>query len=126
NGRGAADTLFDFQVTTSGVYPFQVIYFQDDGFGSCEFFSVTNLATADKVLINDPADPNAIKTYRALAPRITSVVRNGPNVVISWAYGNPPFQVQFKNDPANPVWNNIGLPTANRTANVPILPGVGF
>jgi hypothetical protein len=128
NGRGAADTLFDFQVPTSGVYPFQVIYFQADGFGSCEFFSVTNLATGGKVLINDPADPNAIKSYRALAlaPRITSVVRNGPNVVISWANGNPPFQVQFKNDPANPVWNNIGLPTANRTANVPILPGVGF
>jgi hypothetical protein len=128
NGRGAADTLFDFMVTTSGVYPFQVIYFQSASAASCEFFSVTNLATGDKVLINDPADPNAIKSYRtlALAPRITSIVRNGPNVVISWANGNPPFQVQFKTNLTDAVWNAIGLPTTNSTASVPILPGAGF
>jgi hypothetical protein len=128
NGRGAADTLFDFLVTTSGVYPFQVIYFQSASAASCEFFSVTNLATGDKVLINDPADPNAIKSYRALAlaPRITGIVHNGSNAVIEWAYGNPPFQVQFKTNLTDAVWNAIGLPTTNSTASVPILPGAGF
>jgi hypothetical protein len=125
-GRGAADTLFDFLVTSSGVYPFQVIYFQDTGFSSCEFFSVTNLATGDKVLINDPNDPNAIKSYRVLAPSITSIVRSGPNAVLNWAYGSPPFQVQVKTNLSSPQWDASGLPTTNRTASVPISLGAGF
>jgi hypothetical protein len=124
--RGASDTLFDFMVTTSGVYPFQLIYFQDAGSASCEFFSVTNLATGDKVLINDPNDPNAIKSYRVLAPSITSIVKSGPNAILNWAYGSPPFQVQVKTNLSNPQWDASGLPATNRTASVPILPGAGF
>ena len=126
NGRGAADTLFDFLVTTSGVYPFQVIYFQAAGSASCEFFSVTNLATGDKVLINDPNDANAIKSYRVLAPRDPAYAQSGANAVLEWAYGTPPFQVQFKTSLSNPLWNPSGSPTTNRTASVPILPGAGF
>jgi hypothetical protein len=125
NGRGAADTLFDFLVQTSGIYCFQVIYFESDGSASCEFFSVTNLATGDKILINDLADANAIKSYRVLKPRITSIVPDGSNVVIQWAYGIPPFQVQFKNDITG-TFSNVGSPTLNRTATVPIQPGAGF
>jgi hypothetical protein len=127
NGRGAADTLFDFLVQTSGIYRFQLIYFEGGGSASCEFFSV-NLATGEKILINNLANPNAIKSYRVLTlpPRITSIVRSGPDVVIEWAEGTPPFQVQFKNDLSNPLWNNSGSPTTNRTANVPIQPGAGF
>jgi hypothetical protein len=125
-GRGAADTLFDFVVTTSGVYPFQVIYFQSTGRSTEQFFSVTNLVTGDKILINDSTYPNAIQSYRVLKPHIISIARNGANVVVDWAYGTPPFQVQFKNSLTNTVWSNIGLPTTNRTANVPIQGGVGF
>jgi hypothetical protein len=125
NGRAAADTLFDILVPTHGIYPFQVIYFQSGGLASCEFFSVTNLDTGGKVLINEPTDPNAIKSFRVLSPRITSVARSGSNVSINWAYGNPPFQVQFKNNITGP-WSNSGSPTSNRTALVPIQPGAGF
>jgi hypothetical protein len=127
NGRGAADTLFDFLVKTSGLYPFQVIYFQSAGSASCEFFSVTNFATNGfaLALINDPADSNAIKSYRVLAPVVTSIVRSGSNVVLNWAYGNPPFQVQFKNNLAS-SWSNLGPTTTSRTATVPIQPGAGF
>ncbi|HWW00896.1 MAG TPA: hypothetical protein VNZ64_14465 [Candidatus Acidoferrum sp.] len=125
-GRGAADTLFDFQVTTSGVYPFQVIYFQSTGRATEEFFSVTNLVTGDKILINDPNYSNAIKSYRALKPRLTHIARNGPNAVVDWAYGTPPFQLQFKSSLTAPVWSNIGAPTTNQTATVPIQPGAGF
>jgi hypothetical protein len=124
NGRGAADTLFDFLVQTRGIYPFQVIYFQSAGLASCEFFSV-DIATTNKVLINDLSVTNAIKSYRVLAPIITSIVRNGSTVSINWAYGNPPFQVQFKNKLTD-AWSNSGSPTSNRTALVPIQPGAGF
>ncbi len=124
NGRAASDTLCDFLVQTNGVYGFQLIYFESDGDANCEFFSV-NLATGDLILVNDLSNTNAIKSFRVVPPRITSIVRSGSNVSISWAYGNPPFQVQFKNN-INGPWSNSGSPTSNRTALVPIQPGAGF
>jgi hypothetical protein len=126
DGRGADDTLFDVLAQKSGVYCFKVIYFENSGYASLEFFSVTNLATGDKVLVNDPADANAIKSYRVLKPFITSIVKNGSNVNIQWAYGTPPFQVQVKNDITSPTWNNIGGPTSNRSASIAIAPGAAF
>jgi hypothetical protein len=127
NGRAAADTLFDVLVPTSGIYPFQVIYFQSDKLASEEFFSVTNIATVPgKVLVNDPNDPNSIPSYRVLKPRITSVVRSGSNAAVSWAYGTPPFQVQFKTNVTDTLWNNVGSPTSSRSANVPIQSDTGF
>jgi len=87
---------------------------------------VTNLTTGDSVLINDVTDANAIKSYRVLKPRIISIARSGPNAIIGWAYGTPPFQVQFKTNLTDTVWNNIGSPTANRTANVPMQTPTGF
>jgi len=125
-GRGAADTLFDVLAPTSGVYPIKVIYFENDGYASCEFFSVTNLVTGDKVLVNDPADANAIKSYLVLKPLVTSIVKNGSNVDIQWAYGVPPFQVQTKADLNSLTWNNSGGPTSSRTASVPITGGATF
>jgi hypothetical protein len=124
DGRGASDTLFDFYVQTSGVYPFQLIYFESTGSASLELFSV-DIATTNKVLINDLSNANAIKSFLVIPPRITKIVRSGSNVSIDWAYGNPPFQVQFKNDLSG-AWNNSGAPTSNRTALVPIQPGAGF
>jgi len=125
NGRFASDTLFDFLVQTSGVYLFQVIYFQSKGSASEEFFSVTNLTTGGKALINDVSNPSAIKSYRVIPPRITSAVKNGSNVDIQWAYGIPPFQVQFKSTVSG-SWNNSGGTTMNRNASVPFQPGTGF
>jgi hypothetical protein len=124
DGRGTADTLFDFFVPTSGVYPFQLIYFESTGGASCELFSV-DIATTNKVLINDLTVTGAIKSFLVVPPRITSIVRSGSNVSINWVYGNPPFQVQFKNNIIG-SWSNSGSPTSNRTALVPIQPGAGF
>jgi hypothetical protein len=124
NGRPASDTFCDFLVQTNGVYGFQLIYFESTGDANCEFFSV-NLATGDLTLVNDLSTNAAIKSFRVVPPRITSTVRSGSNVSISWAYGYPPFQVQFKNKLTDP-WANSGSPTSNRTALVPIQPGVGY
>lgn len=121
DGRGAADTLFDFQVQQAGIYIFRVVYFESTGDASEEFFSV-DIVTGDKALVNDPSNPNAIKSYRALAPSITSVSRNGSNLVLDWAYGIPPFQLQSRSD-LNGTWTNLGSPTSNRTASVPISAG---
>jgi hypothetical protein len=125
-GRGAANTFFDFLVQKSGLYPFQLIYFQSGGFASCQFFSVTNFQTGGSVLINDPNDGNAISSYRVLAPLLTRILPSGTNVVLNWAYGNPPFQLQFKTNLMDLLWNNIGSVTSNRTATVPALSKTGF
>jgi hypothetical protein len=124
--RGVADTLFDVLVTTPGVYPFQVIYFQSQGNSSEEFFSVTNIATGGKILINDLTYTNAIHSYLEVPPRFTSIAKSGTNVVLNWAYGAPPYQLQFKNHLTDPTWSNLGSTTSNRTATVPILPGAAF
>jgi len=125
-GRSAADTLFDVLVQTSGVYPFRLVYFDSTAAASCEFFSVTNLTTtADKALVNDVSGVNPIKSYRVLAPHVSSIARNGSNVDVQWAYGTPPFQVQFKSDLTN-TWANLGATTTNRSASIPIQPGSGF
>jgi hypothetical protein len=131
NGRAADDTLFDFLVQTSGVYHFQVIYFESAGDASCEFYSVTNLVTEDKVLINDLSNPNAIKSYRAVnvvpVLRITNIiVQSGTNAVLEWADGTPPFQVQFKTNLTDAVWSDSGSTTTNRTASIPIQTSTGF
>jgi len=125
DGRGAADTLFDVLAPTNGVYRFKVIYFENSGYASCEFFSVTNIVTGDKVLVNDPVDVNAIKSFRVLRPQLTSIVRSGSNVIINWAYGVPPFQLESKTDLSG-TWTNLGSSTTNRTATVPISPGSAF
>lgn len=125
DNRGAADTVFDFQVQTAGLYPFRLVFFQSTGYASEEFFSV-NLATGQKTLINDLVDPNAIKSYRVLKPRILGIVRSDPDVVIDWAYGTPPFQVQTKANLNAAPWTNNGAPTTNRTARVQMQPGATF
>jgi hypothetical protein len=125
NGRGASDTLFDFLVQTSGVYSFQLIYFENQGSASCELFSVS-LPAGTKTLVNDPATLSAIKSYRVLRPHLTRIARSGSNAVIDWAYGTPPFQLQFKNNLTNAVWTDVGGPTSARTATTPLLPGNGF
>ena len=125
DGRAADDTLFDFFVQTSGIYPFRVIFFEGYGQASCEFYSVTNLATGDKVLVND-TNPSAIKSFRVLEPQITSIVKSGGNAVVNWAYGTPPYQVQFKTNVTDAVWTNLGAPTSAQTANVPIQSSTKF
>src|SRR5207245_6626739 len=67
NGRGAADSIFDFLVQQAGTYPMRLVW--DNGNGDCnvEWFSV--LADGTKVLING-TNTSAIKAYRAAATAV--------------------------------------------------------
>ena len=124
--RGASDTLFDVLVTAPGLYPFQIIYFESTGSSTEEFFSVTNFATGDKVLVNDRTQVTAIRSWREVPPRITNIARSGSNVVLTWAYGAPPYQVQTKAHLTDATWSNVGSTTTNMTATVPLSPGTAF
>lgn len=128
NGRAADNTFFDFLVPAGGVYGFQLIYFESTGSASEELLSV-DLASGELLLVNDPAVPTAIKSYRALSaakPRITSIARNGTNLVIEWNRGTPPFQIQFTPTLSTPAWSNVGNTTTDRTATVPLQGDMGF
>ncbi len=65
-GRGSADTLFQFDVSQAGVYPFRLLYYQGDGGANLEWFLVDPL-TDEKVLINDSNHPEAVRAWRQLS-----------------------------------------------------------
>lgn len=82
--RPSADTVFGFTVPQAGVYPFRLVYDQGSDAASLEWFSVT--PAGNKVLLNDTANPAALKTYRAratspAAPSIGIVISGGSAVI---------------------------------------------
>ena len=127
DGRGAGDpdVLFDFVVTTGGLYRFRLIYFEGWGDASCEFLSITNLTTGAKTLIND-SSANSINSYRVIAPQITSIVKSGANATVNWLYGTPPYQVQAKTNLTDAAWSNVGSSTSTNTAVVPAASSTKF
>ena len=64
-GRATSESAFDFFAPVSGIYCFRLIYFEAQGGASEEFYSI-NTTTGERILINDPFNAGAIKSYRAL------------------------------------------------------------
>ena len=60
NARGAADSIFSFQVDEPGIYPIRVIWWNGGGGANIELFSVKDDGT--KVLLNDVAN-GGLQTY---------------------------------------------------------------
>lgn len=86
-GRGAADTLFYFVVPKAGLYPFRCVWFEGGGGANIEWFSVT--ASGQKILLNDPENAAALKTYwaRTVQPQpkpTISIKAEGANVVVTY------------------------------------------
>lgn len=73
-GRGSADSLFSFVAETPGVYCFRLLWYEGNGGANLEFFSV-DPATGEKILINDTANPRAIKAWRQLVAPTKPYVR---------------------------------------------------
>jgi hypothetical protein len=63
NTRGASDSITGIQVPRAGVYPLRLVWFQQGGGGSLEWFTVES--DGSKILLNDPNNPKALKAYRA-------------------------------------------------------------
>ncbi|MBI4657851.1 MAG: hypothetical protein HY735_03195 [Verrucomicrobia bacterium] len=64
---GPANETFDFVVPQAGLYPFRMVWYERGGAGYAEWFTV-DVATGERILINDPAQPKAIKAYRTVTP----------------------------------------------------------
>lgn len=88
DGRGASDTLFYFIVPKAGLYPFRCVWFEGGGGANIEWFSVTS--SGQKILLNDPDEAAALKTYWARTvqpqpkPVISSIALQNGNVVITY------------------------------------------
>lgn len=65
-GRGAADTLFQFEVSEAGLYPFRLLYYQGDVDGNVEWF-FADPVTDEKILINDRSRPGAVRAWRQIS-----------------------------------------------------------
>jgi len=78
--RGAGNTTFQVSVSQPGIYPFRLIYFQGGGGNNLSWFSVTDLATTNRVLINDLATSGALKAYATanIAPPYVSRFAHDP------------------------------------------------
>ena len=113
-GRGAADTLMDFNVTQAGLYPIRLIYEEGNGGASVELWSVDLLTSLNAYIgINDPA---GVLAYRHVAPTLT-ITTSGANDVICWPAGNAAYCLQSTSsltpaivwtDVLNAVVRNVG------------------
>jgi hypothetical protein len=65
-GRPASDTLFQFEVSQAGLYPFRLLYYQGDGDGNVEWFTVDPLTDA-KTLLNDRGRSGAVRAWRQIS-----------------------------------------------------------
>jgi hypothetical protein len=62
-GRGAADTIFNFFVEQEGFYPVRLVWFEGAVDANLEWFMI-DVASGEKILINDPNKTKAVKAYR--------------------------------------------------------------
>ncbi|HRY46495.1 MAG TPA: immunoglobulin domain-containing protein [Candidatus Paceibacterota bacterium] len=62
-GRSATDSIFTFTISQAGLYSFRLIYMEGNGGANVQWFTGTS---DNKVYINDPNNPPAVKAYREL------------------------------------------------------------
>jgi hypothetical protein len=87
---GTADETFEFVAPEAGLYPFRMVWYERGGDAHAEFFSV-NRSTGEKILINDPNNPAAIKAYISLnavteRPKLSIEVQGG-DIKVTWTNG---------------------------------------
>jgi len=57
---------------------------------------------------------------------ISSVKADATNLTLTWTGGKAPFQVQRRDQVASRAWVNVGAPTNDRAAAVPLSGAAGF
>ena len=111
DSRGTSETRFDIYVEEDGIYPVRLLWWEGGGGASVEFYSI--LENGNRILINDPDNPNAIKAYRSATerPYISSVSPTGTAATDSIEY-------TINDDEISVVEGSVGL-TLNGATLVP-------
>jgi hypothetical protein len=92
-GGGSSDVPFSFTVEKAGLYPIRLVWFEGGGGANLEFFSYG--PNNQKIEINDPNNPNAIKAYYRVtggggnpdAPVISTAREQNGDLTITWTNG---------------------------------------
>lgn len=83
-GRGATDTIYNIVAPAPGIYPLRTMWWQGNGGGNCEWFSMKN---GVRTLLNDTNNPAGLRTWYGLsitpAPEL-GVARSGGNIVLTY------------------------------------------
>jgi hypothetical protein len=92
--RGAADSIFRFNIPQAGLYAARLIYFEGGSDASVEWW--TQLPDSTKVLINNSAE-GGIKAYRAILGSAAAAVlsRISPGIGESGIAPNAPVQIEL-------------------------------
>lgn len=109
-GRSAGTpSEFYFVIQTNGVYPIRLLYYQG-GFGaSVELYSIDRL-TGEPILINDPANGNALPAWRSTTGGAAGVLlydpqHSGSTTTFSFlTQAGQTHYVQYKNALTDPTW----------------------
>jgi hypothetical protein len=83
NGRGQADTVFEFIVPQAGLYPFRLVFEQGTGGWGIEWF-IRNLTDGTYTLVNGSDEIKAF--VPTSAPRL-NLARNASALTLSWVEG---------------------------------------
>ncbi len=70
-----AESQFTLSAPSAGIYPIRILYWQT-GLGASLTFYTVNPTTGERILVNDPNDASAIKSYRST----TSTNANSPYI----------------------------------------------
>jgi hypothetical protein len=89
-GRGAGGSIFDgthatINVPQAGLYPFRLLWMEGGGGANVEWYTVT--ADGQAALVNDRANPNALKAYRvrtSVDRPTLSVTRSGQTLTVNF------------------------------------------
>jgi hypothetical protein len=117
SGRGAADTIFRFNITQAGLYAARLIYNEGGSDASVEWFT-TNTAGV-KVLVNDVAN-GGLKAYRAVAAASTPATFTSvsPALDATGVRPNAPVNVQLTEGSAVIDVNTISMTLDGNPATI--------
>ena len=107
NPRGAADSIFVFEVKEAGTYPIRVIWWNGAGGASLEIFSLKEDGT--KVLLND-IENGGLRAYRAAAGpgfEITQItLQEDGGVLLKWN-SDPGAEYALEASPTLGEWQEL-------------------
>src|SRR5205823_326433 len=106
-GRGSTDSFFDFVVAADGIYPFRLLWWNGSGGANLEWFTV-DLGTGEKILLNQPSNPNSLVVYQTAQGR-ASVKSLLPADGYTGASTNSPIQAVLGNGSTTVVNGSITL-----------------
>jgi hypothetical protein len=101
-GAGARDFPVAFTVPEAGLYPIRLIWYQGGGDGNLEFFTFG--LNNDKIPVNDPTHPAAVKAYYAVkaAPVVAIEPIAGGNVRLTFT-----GKLQRTDSLTTPNWQDV-------------------